>query len=229
MQDVDGASGSASVADSERLKITEIFHSLQGESTLVGVRTSFVRVTGCPLRCTYCDTTYSYTGGKWMSLDAIVAEVQAHGTRWVCLTGGEPLAHKNSLPLVRKLVAAGKNVSIETDGEEDVAPFAGLAKIIMDIKTPGSGEKAEVCFANLEHLLSSDEIKFVICGREDYDWARAVCARYRLPERFTVLFSPSYGQVELKQLAEWIIADQLDVRLQTQLHKHIWGAETKGV
>lgn len=212
-----------------RLKITEIFHSIQGESTLAGERFTFVRVTGCPLRCTYCDTTYSYTGGKWMTLDEIVTEVESHGTRWVCVTGGEPLAHPNTLPLVQKLVSRGKRVTIETGGEETVAEYAGLARLIMDIKTPDSGEKAERCFENLKDLLPGDEIKFVLCSRADYDWAKNICARYSLAERFTVLFSPSFGQLALKDLAEWIVEDRLDVRMQTQLHKHIWGAETKGV
>lgn len=212
-----------------RLKITEIFHSIQGESTLAGERFSFIRTTGCPLRCTYCDTTYSYTGGRWMSVDEIISEVESHRTRHVLLTGGEPLAQKHALALVERLHAAGKLVSIETDGEEDVAPFVGLAKIIMDIKTPGSGEKAERCFANLSALLPSDEIKFILCDRADYEWAVDVCRRYELPGRFKVLFSPSWGKLELRQLAEWIVADRLDVRMQTQLHKHIWGAETKGV
>lgn len=212
-----------------RLKITEIFHSMQGESSLAGERFSFVRLTGCPLRCTYCDTTYSYSGGQWMNLEEIVAKVGEHQTKWVCLTGGEPLAHPNALPLVKLLVGAGKRVSIETDGEEDVRPFVGLGKLIMDIKTPGSGEKAERCFENLGFLLPSDEIKFVLCGRADYEWARATCARYDLTSRFTVLFSPSFEQLALRTLAEWMIEDRLDARLQTQLHKHIWGTQTKGV
>ncbi len=217
------------MTDPARLKITEIFHSIQGESTLAGERFSFVRLTGCPLRCTYCDTTYSYTGGKWMTLAEIVTEVATHQTRWVCLTGGEPLAHPNALPLVRQLIADGKRLTIETGGEEDIAPYAGLAKIIMDIKTPDSGEKAEKCFTNLQFLLASDEIKFVICSRQDYEWSRDVCRRYDLAGRFTVLFSPSFESQPLKELAEWMIEDRLDVRLQTQLHKHIWGSATKGV
>lgn len=212
-----------------RLKITEIFHSVQGESTLVGERTSFVRLTGCPLRCTYCDTTYSYTGGKWMTVAEIVREVESHATRWICVTGGEPLAHPNTIHLVQELLERGKRISIETDGEEDVSRYVGLAKLIMDIKTPGSGEKAVKCFENLKFLQPTDEIKFVLCDRTDYDWAKKVCADYELNGRFTVLFSPVYEKLALKDLAEWIIADQLDVRLQTQLHKHIWGTEIKGV
>lgn len=212
-----------------RLKITEIFHSIQGESTFVGERFSFIRLTGCPLRCSYCDTTYSYSGGEWMTVGEIVDKIEPHKTKFVLVTGGEPLAHRNTLALVRHLVATGKRVSIETDGEEDVSAYSGLAKLIMDIKTPGSGEKANRCFLNLEHLLPSDEIKFVICNRQDYDWSIEICRKYNLMERYTVLFSPSYEQLQLKVLAEWIIGDCLDVRLQTQLHKHIWGSATKGV
>lgn len=212
-----------------QLRITEIFHSIQGESSQAGERFSFVRLTGCPLRCTYCDTTYSYSGGRWMTVVDIVDEVASHDTRWVLVTGGEPLAQSRALDLVLALRSAGKSVSIETGGEEDVAPYAGLAKLVMDIKTPSSGEKAERCFRNLAHLLPGDEIKFVLCDRADYEWAKEVCAKYALPTRFTVLFSPSFGQLELKTLAEWILNDRLNVRLQTQLHKHIWGSETKGV
>lgn len=212
-----------------RLKITEIFHSIQGESTLSGERFSFVRLTGCPLRCAYCDTTYSYSGGRWMNIGDIVTEVESHDTRWVLITGGEPLAHPYSIHLVEALRGRGKFVSIETDGEEDVEPFAGKAKMIMDVKTPGSGEMAQLCFENLKHLLPSDEIKFVLCDRADYDWSKRTCEKYDLASRFTVLFSPVFGKLALKEVAEWIIADRLNVRLQTQLHKHIWGTETKGV
>ncbi len=217
------------VAGEPRLKVTEIFHSIQGESTLAGERFTFVRLTGCPLRCTYCDTTYSYTGGQWMRVDEIVAVVKSHGTRWVCLTGGEPLAQKRSLLLVLALREHGLEVTIETDGEEDVAPYVGLARLIMDMKTPSSGEKAGVCFENLRHLHKSDEIKFVISDDEDYRWAVAQCREHRLTERFKVLFSPVHGKMPLSRLAEHIIADRLDVRLQAQLHKQIWGENVRGV
>lgn len=212
-----------------RLKITEIFHSLQGESTWLGLRTTFVRLTGCPLRCTYCDTTYSYKGGQWMNIEQIVAEVESHGTEYVCITGGEPLAQKRCLELVKSLSALGKKISIETDGEEDVSSYVGLAKIILDVKTPGSGEKAEKCFANFSHLLGTDEIKFVLSHREDYEWAKKVCAEYGLEKRFNVLFSPVFGVLSLKDISEWMVADRVNVRLQTQLHKHIWGADQRGV
>lgn len=164
-----------------------------------------------------------------MTIDEIVSAVEGHSTRWVCITGGEPLAHPNTTFLVDALRARGKRITIETDGEEDVSSYAGRARLIMDIKTPGSGEKAEKCFENLKHLLPSDEIKFVLCDRADYDWAKLVCETYALSDRFVVLFSPVFGKLALKDLAEWIVADRLNVRLQTQLHKHIWGAETKGV
>lgn len=215
--------------ESPRLKITEIFHSIQGESTLAGERFTFVRTTGCPLRCTYCDTTYSYSGGKWMTVDEIVAEVESHGTRWVCLTGGEPLAQKNALPLVQALRARGKEITIETDGEEDIGPYGELARIIMDIKTPASGECSEEYLSNLPKLRARDEVKFVICDRGDYDWAKNTVAAHGLTDRCTVLFSPAFGGDMLRSLAEWIVADRLSVRLQTQLHKHIWGTDIKGV
>lgn len=212
-----------------RLKITEIFHSIQGESTFVGARTSFVRLTGCPLRCTYCDTTYSYTGGRWMSVDEVITTVKAHGTDYVCVTGGEPLVQKHCVNLVRELHQLGKKVSIETDGEEDVLPYIGLAKIILDVKTPGSGEVAEKCFSSFQNLLPTDEIKFVLSDRKDYEWAKSICSEYGLEKRFTVLFSPVFGVLPLKDLAEWMVEDRCNARLQTQLHKHIWGAEQRGV
>lgn len=216
-----------------RLRVTEIFHSIQGESTLAGERFSFVRLTGCPLRCTYCDTTYSYSGGKWMSIDEIIAEVLSHKTRWVCITGGEPLLQKNCLTLVNALRAQDLKITIETDGEEDVTSYVGLAKIILDIKTPSSGETAVRAFENLEKLRSSDEIKFVLGNRDDYAWACTLVRKHRLDERFTVLFSPVFetetSGLSLRELSEWIIADTLNVRLQTQLHKHIWGISKRGV
>lgn len=212
-----------------RLKVTEIFHSIQGESSLAGERFSFVRLTGCPLRCTYCDTTYSFTGGQWKTVDEILAEIENHGTRWVLVTGGEPLSQKSCRDLVGRLRASGKSVSIETSGEVDVREYAGQAKLVMDIKTPSSGEKAELCFRNLAYLLPSDEIKFVVRDRQDYEWARSICAEYALSRRFTVLFSPVFEELPLKRLAAWILEDRLDVRLQTQLHKHIWGKNVRAV
>ena len=212
-----------------RLKITEIFHSIQGESTLAGERFSFVRLTGCPLRCTYCDTTYSYSGGHWMNIEDIVGAVLKHQTKWVCITGGEPLAQKRCLLLVQELQKAGLQITIETDGEEDVSPYVGLARLIVDIKTPSSGEVATKYIQNLTKLTSKDEIKFVISNRADYDWSKGILKEFQLEGRHTILFSPVYGQLNLRDIAQWILEDRLNVRLQTQLHKHIWGAETKGV
>lgn len=212
-----------------RLKITEIFHSIQGESTLAGERFTFVRLTGCPLRCTYCDTTYSYTGGTWMTVDDIWQQIDSHKTKWVCITGGEPLVQKNCLALVMLLKSKGIGITIETDGEEDVRPYVDHAKIIMDIKTPASGEKAEICFKNLEWLQAKDEIKFVIGNRADYLWSRNIVNEYRLTDRHTVLFSPVHGAVAPADLAQWILDDRLNVRLQIQLHKIIWGADRRGV
>ena len=219
----------AQVETNPKLLVNEIFHSIQGESSLVGLPFTFIRLTGCPLRCTYCDTTYSYTGGQLMELSSILSAVESHGTEWVCLTGGEPLANKHALTLVTALKAAGKKISIETDGEEDVGPYVGLAKLIMDIKTPESGEKAELAFKNLEKLLPCDEIKFIICSESDYTWAKDVCKKFDLESRFTVLFSPAWGKLNLQDLSRLILKDRLRVRLQTQLHKHIWGENKKGV
>lgn len=216
-------------ANQTRLKVTEIFHSIQGESTLVGERTTFVRLTGCPLRCNYCDTTYSYTGGQWMTIPQILEEVLTHKTKWVCLTGGEPLAQKKSIELVRALVNAGLKVSIETDGEEDISNYSPIAKIVMDVKTPGSGEVANKAFLNFAHLKHDDEIKFVICDQNDYLWACNIVEKYSLDQKCHVLFSPAFGGDNLKNLAEKIVQDKLHVRLQTQLHKHIWGPQQTGV
>lgn len=188
-----------------------------------------MRLTGCPLRCEYCDTTYSFTGGEWKFIDEILAEVASHKTKYILVTGGEPLAQKDCLALVTALKEKNYRISIETSGEKDVRDYVGLAKIIMDIKTPSSKEEAKICFSNLDLLRTSDEIKFVICDRADYEWSRDVSAKYRLTEKFTVLFSPAFDRLPIKDLAEWILADKLNVRLQTQLHKHIWGKETTGV
>ncbi len=212
-----------------KIKTTEIFHSIQGESTLTGERFSFVRLTGCPLRCSYCDTAYAFTGGTWMEIAEIVSQVCAHETKWVLITGGEPLAQPHCLDLVLALKKAGKKISIETSGEKLVELYAGHTKIIMDIKTPSSGEKAALCFENLKYLLPSDEIKFVLCNFEDYEWVKNICNEYTLTNRFCVLFSPAFEELSLKDLAAWILKDKLNVRLQTQLHKHIWGKDKTGV
>jgi 7-carboxy-7-deazaguanine synthase len=220
--DVREASGTPAVAVAERLRITEIFHSIQGEADAIGWRTVFVRLTGCPLRCTYCDTAYAFHGGEWWELDAILAEVARHGVRHVCVTGGEPLAQKRCLILLRKLCDAGYEVSLETSGALDVSMVDPRVRKVMDLKAPDSGESQRNLWANLDHLLPHDQIKIVIASRADYEWARAMLAEHALAERCMVLFSPVHGAVEPRDLAEWIIADKLDVRFQLQLHKLLW-------
>ncbi len=212
-----------------KLKITEIFHSIQGESSLVGERTTFVRLTGCPLRCTYCDTTYSFTGGEWKTFDEILSVIQEHKTKFICITGGEPLAQKNCLNFVKLLFVNKYFISIETSGEKDVSEYIPYAKIIMDIKTPSSGEIAKVAFDNLKYLKKDDEIKFVLTDKTDFDWSIDICKKYDLEGKFKVLFSPVYAKLDLKDVSSWILENHLNVRLQTQLHKHIWGENRKGV
>lgn len=208
-----------------RLKLTEIFLSLQGESTFVGCPTVFVRLTGCPLRCQYCDTAYAFHGGQWHEQSEVLASVASHGVRHVCVTGGEPLAQKACLPLLAGLCDAGYTVSLETSGAIDVAGVDPRVVKILDIKTPGSDEVDRNRWANLPLLNAQDQIKFVICSRADYDWAKAIVAEHGLAERHTVLFSPSASQVAARELADWIVADRLPVRFQMQLHKLLWGAE----
>lgn len=214
---------------SEKIRITEIFHSIQGESSFAGYRTSFIRLTGCPLRCEYCDTKYSYTGGAWKTVKEILGEIKSHGTQNVCITGGEPLAQKKCIHLARALFEENLTITIETDGEEEIEAYQKYARIIMDIKTPSSKQNVSVFRKNIPFLRSIDEVKFIIGDRKDYEWAKSILYEYQLTTRAHVLFSPSYEKVSLKDLAEWILSDKLDVRLQTQLHKHIWGKETTGV
>lgn len=214
------ASGTPAVA--ERLRITEIFHSIQGEADAIGWRTVFVRLTGCPLRCVWCDTEYSFYGGNWHAIDDILAEVASHGARHVCVTGGEPLAQKRCLILLRKLCDAGYEVSLETSGALDVSMVDPRVRKVMDLKAPDSGESQRNLWSNLDHLLPHDQIKIVIASRADYEWARAMLAEHALADRCMVLFSPVHGAVEPRDLAEWIIADKLPVRFQLQLHKLLW-------
>ena len=209
------------------LKIHEIFHSLQGESTRVGLPTVFVRLTGCPLRCGYCDTAYAFQGGANMSLEQILERVAGYGARYVTVTGGEPLAQKECIPLLEKLCDAGYNVSLETSGAMDTNKVDARVSVILDIKTPGSGEEKKNLWSNLDRIKPKDEVKFVLCGREDYDWARRVLAERRLADKCTVLFSPVYSQLNPTDLADWVLQDRLPVRMQVQLHKILWG-ETPG-
>jgi 7-carboxy-7-deazaguanine synthase len=213
----------SSVSDS--LRISEIFFSLQGETGRVGLPTVFVRLTGCPLRCNYCDTTYAFTGGKTMTLDAILTEVANHGAHYVTVTGGEPLAQKNCLPLLQALCDAGYAVSLETGGALDVSGVDARVVKVLDIKTPASGEMEKNLWTNLEHLNPHDEIKFVLCDEADYQWAKQVLAERKLAQRCEVLFSPAQGQITARDVAEWILRDHLPVRLQVQLHKLLWGNE----
>ncbi len=187
----------------------------------------FIRLTGCPLRCGYCDTEYAFYGGQWMTFDAILAEVAKHRPRYVTVTGGEPLAQKPCRDLLRQLCDAGYEVSLETSGALDIAGIDPRVSVVLDLKTPGSGEEAKNLYSNVEHLKTGEQVKFVICDRADYEWSRARLAEYRLADSSEVLFSPAWGQVEPKDLAEWILADHLPVRMQVQLHKMLWG-EARG-
>lgn len=208
-----------------RLRLTEIFLSLQGEARSAGLPTVFVRLTGCPLRCQYCDTAYAFHGGEWFDIDDIVGRVAGFGVPNVCVTGGEPLAQKRCIALLDKLLAAGFAVSLETSGAVDIGAVDARVSRVLDIKTPDSGECARNLWSNLEHLTAHDQLKFVICSRADYDWARQQLHERGLAARCEVLFSPSYTQVAARELAEWIIADRLPVRFQMQLHKQLWGEE----
>ncbi|MFN5703247.1 MAG: 7-carboxy-7-deazaguanine synthase QueE [Gammaproteobacteria bacterium] len=215
----------AAAGTAPRLKLTEIFLSLQGEARSAGLPTVFVRLTGCPLRCTYCDTAYAFYGGEWSDIDDIVAKVAAFGVPNVCVTGGEPLAQKRCIMLLDALLSAGFSVSLETSGAIDISPVDIRVSRVVDIKTPDSGESGQNLWSNIAQLTPHDQLKFVICSRADYEWAKAELATRRLNERCEVLFSPSYTQVTPRELADWIIADRLPVRFQMQLHKHLWGEE----
>lgn len=209
----------------QRVKLTEIFLSIQGEADAVGWPTVFVRLTGCPLRCGYCDTTYSFYGGEWQALDDVMQTVAAQGVSHVCVTGGEPLAQQGCVPLLKALCDAGYDVSLETSGALDIATVDSRVKRVVDLKTPGSGEMNRNRYENIPLLTAHDQVKFVLCDRGDYEWARAQVGEHRLNERCTVLFSAVHGQINPRELAEWILADRLPVRLQVQLHKYLWGDE----
>ena len=207
----------------ERLRVNEIFHSLQGEADAVGYPTVFVRLTGCPLRCQYCDTAYAFHAGEWLDLESILETVRGYGTEYVCVTGGEPLAQPNCLRLLERLCDLGFHVSLETSGALDIAAVDKRVSRVVDVKTPGSHEAARNRIDNFGLLTPRDQLKFVICSREDYDWSKAFLHEHGLPERTRILFSPSYNEVSPRALADWILADRLPVRFQLQLHKVLWG------
>lgn len=212
----------SSPAAAARLRINEIFYSLQGEARTVGLPTVFVRLTGCPLRCGWCDTEYAFTEGSWMTLDEIGERVAHYAPRYVTVTGGEPLAQPACRALLARLSDAGYSVSLETSGAFDIGGIDARVSIVMDLKAPGSGEEARNRYENVALLREKDQVKFVIADRRDYDWSRAKLTEYRLSERCELLFSPVHGKLNPTELAEWILADRLPVRLQIQLHKYLW-------
>ena len=210
------------------LKIYEIFHSLQGETSRIGLPTVFVRLTGCPMRCTYCDTEYAFSGGGFMEISEILQKVADFGAHFVTVTGGEPLAQKECYELLKTLCDAGYSVSLETGGARDIAPVDARVSVILDIKTPASNEEKNMLWGNVDHIKPKDEIKFVLCNRADYDWAKAKMVELNLTQKCPILFSPSYHDLPANDLATWVLADKLPVRMQIQLHKILWG-EKKGV
>jgi 7-carboxy-7-deazaguanine synthase len=213
------------MTEAPRLRISEIFYSLQGESATIGYPTVFIRLTGCPLRCGYCDTTYAFQGGEWMTLEAILERAGQYRTRHVTVTGGEPLAQKTCLDLLQRLCDRGYQVSLETSGALDISSVDARVIKVVDLKTPGSGEVERNLYENIEHLLPHDQVKFVICDRADFDWSVQQLQQFELTQRCEVLFSPSFGEQGATELAEWVLAEQLPVRMQVQLHKYLWGNE----
>ena len=211
------------------MRITEIFHSIQGESTFAGLPCVFVRLTGCPLRCTWCDTDYAFFGGTDHSIEQILERVQSYDCQLVEVTGGEPLAQSDSHTLLRRLCQAGFTVLLETSGAVDTVMVDPVVHIILDIKCPGSGMTDRMYWPNVERLRPKDEAKFVIQDQRDYEWAKQVVAQYRLTDRCPILFSPVFGTLDPRQLAEWMLADRLSIRMQLQLHKHIWAPDMRGV
>jgi 7-carboxy-7-deazaguanine synthase len=210
---------------SVRLRLTEVFYSLQGEADTVGMPTVFIRLTGCPLRCQYCDTAYAFTGGEWWQLSAILERVREFDARYVCVTGGEPLAQPNCLALLNALAEAGYRVSLETSGAMAIDAVDPRVMRVVDIKTPGSREEHRNRYEQLTLLRPEEQVKFVLCDRADYEWSRDKLASLQLAQRCQVLFSPSHEQLSARELADWILADRLPVRFQIQLHKHLWGNE----
>ena len=212
-------------AAASRLRITEIFHSLQGESRTSGYTTVFIRLTGCPLRCDYCDTEYAFQGGEWFSFEDIINEVKKYNTKYITVTGGEPLAQKRCTELLKILCDEGYDVSLETCGALDISVVDQRVSRVMDLKTPASSEESKNLYGNIELLTPHDQLKFVICDRNDYEWSVAKIKEYDLLSRCEVLFSTSHQQLKPQQLADWIIEDQLAVRFQMQLHKYLWNDE----
>lgn len=208
-----------------QLRISEIFYSLQGETRRIGLPTVFVRLTGCPLRCSYCDTSYAFTGGQTLSIATILERVADYAPHYVCVTGGEPLAQKHCPELLTALCDAGYEVSLETSGALDIGGIDSRVMRVVDIKTPASGEEAKNRWDNLALLSSHDEVKIVLCGQADYDWAKRVIEEHRLSQKCEITLSPAYGMLEAAQLAEWILRDRLPVRMQIQLHKILWPDE----
>lgn len=215
--------GTGRTEQATRLKITEIFYSLQGEARNVGLPTVFVRLTGCPLRCHYCDTAYAFSGGEWMDVDSIVQQVKQYRTQHVTVTGGEPLAQKNCIGLLKHLCDSGYEVSLETSGAIAIDSVDERVTTILDIKTPASGEEAKNRLENFSLLKAEDQIKFVICNEADYHWSKQFIEQHQLDQRCEILFSPSNGELDAATLADWILRDQLNVRFQIQLHKYLWG------
>ena len=209
--------------DKSRLKITEIFHSLQGEARNVGLPTVFIRLTGCPLRCNYCDTAYAFSGGEWIEIDSILDEIKQFNCSHIMVTGGEPLAQKNCLELLHQLCDSGYDVTLETSGALLVDKVDGRVVKILDVKTPASGEVDKNKFENFSLLNESDQLKFVICDEADYLWSKQLIEEYKLDNKCEILFSPSHEQLDAVTLADWILKDQLNVRFQIQLHKYLWG------
>ena len=214
---------SSSTSNVSQLRINEIFYSLQGETSRVGLPTVFIRLTGCPLRCTYCDTAYAFTGGQNMSVAETLKQAAEYSARYITVTGGEPLAQRNCLALLSALCNAGYEVSLETGGALDISEVDARVMRVVDIKTPGSGEVEKNRWENLLLLTEHDEIKFVLCDEADYQWAKQIIQQYQLAEKCPVLFSPVHGVLNATQLAEWILRDHLPVRMQVQLHKLLWG------
>lgn len=211
------------------MRVTEIFHSIQGESSFAGLPCVFIRLTGCPLRCTWCDTDYAFYGGLDQSIDAILRKVQSYGCSLVEVTGGEPLAQPDTVELLHRLCDTDLTVLLETSGTIDTAPVDPFVHIILDVKCPGSGMTDRMHWPNVERLRQQDEVKFVIIDRRDYEWATQIVDQFRLIGRCPILFSPVFGTLDPRQLAEWVLTDRLPVRLQLQLHKHIWAPDMRGV